>query len=93
MAQETSRTRLVRLMIAHIPNDGYNEDWLDAASDKVDAAGDGKVTVWLSKIERSAVGFVPDYVGLKTAIDVFTIPTTGAPAGESISTILARFAA
>lgn len=39
-------------MIAH---QNYDRAWVETAADKVDAAEDGRVVIWLSKIESTVV--------------------------------------
>ncbi|PRP85573.1 hypothetical protein PROFUN_06805, partial [Planoprotostelium fungivorum] len=69
MAAQTPKDLLVSLINAHKPNDGYTTAWVDAAVDKIDAAGDGKVRNWILKIQNSTPGFVADYIALKNSID------------------------
>ncbi|PRP87545.1 hypothetical protein PROFUN_00756 [Planoprotostelium fungivorum] len=80
MAAQTPKDLLVSLINAHKPNDGYTTAWVDAAVDKIDAAGDGKVRNWILKIQNSTPGFVADYIALKNSIDA---AAQTAPAGSS----------
>ncbi|PRP78250.1 retrotransposable element protein [Planoprotostelium fungivorum] len=81
--ENTSRSEdsdlLVSLINAHKPN-GHATVWVDAAVDKIDAAGDGKVRNWNLKIQNSTPGFVADYIALKNSIDA---ATQTAPTGSS----------